>query len=90
MRKNKSGPTPGHKAVLVSDDAFLLLKQLQRREDGDALPLTFDLKEIATALVLEAEALPNLRDRVRQRALTVMNDMLSPATAIQSRNQEQT
>lgn len=72
--------TPGHKAVLVSEAAFQLLKELQRQAPDDALPLTFDLKEVATALVLEAAALPNLRERVRRRALAVMHDIVTADT----------
>lgn len=76
--KQKPSHTPGHKAVLVSDEAFLILKSFQRHEAGDRIALSFDLKDIVTAIVIEAtETIPDLRERTRLRALTVMHDIVA-------------
>lgn len=76
---NQKKHTPGFQAVLVSDEAFDLLKQLQRRRyepgtDGEDAGngVRFDLKDIASAVVIEAMAVPDLPARAQARAAHVV------------------
>lgn len=70
--------TPGHKAVLVSEEAFEILKSIQRAQPGEPMALTFDLKDAVSAVILEAAtSIPNLRERARQRAFAVMHGLLT-------------
>lgn len=78
--KDRYPKTPGHKAVLVSEHAFDILKSIQKVQPGASgdLPVIFDLKDIVSAVVLEAsERLPDLRERARERAFVVMHDLLA-------------
>lgn len=78
--KERRQRTPGHKAVLVSEQAFDILKSIQKIQPGtdSDLPVIFDLKDIVSAVVLEAaDRIPDLRERARQRAFVVMHDMLA-------------
>jgi hypothetical protein len=66
--------------VLVSEQAFDILKSIQKIQPGtdSDLPVIFDLKDIVSAVVLEAaDRIPDLRERARQRAFVVMHDMLA-------------
>ena len=69
--------TPGHKAVLVSEAAFRQLKSIQSWKACEQIPVRFDLKDIATAFVEEAMAIPGFRERVLQRALANVTSLLT-------------
>ena len=61
--------TPGFKAVLIADAAYHGLKEYQSWRACGHLPVRFDLKDIATAFVEEALAIPGFQERVLRRAL---------------------
>lgn len=65
--------TPGYKAVLVSDEAYLHLKAIQsiRTPGGVGIAsVRFDLKDIVTAFVEEAMTVPGFQERVLCRVTT--------------------
>ena len=75
----KAKRTNGHKAVVVSDEAFALLKSLQSAANDEPMQIRFDLKDVVSAFVLEAMEAPNIRERSRRRALAVIQNIcLSP------------
>ncbi len=70
--------TPGHTSVLVSNEAFDLLKKLQKQSyghgDQNTGHMMLDLKHVATAVVLEAMHQEGLPARALTRATqTVIN-----------------
>ena len=69
MRSGTATRTPGYKAVLVADEPYRALKQLQSHQSCGHLPVRFDLKDISTAVVEVALETPGLADRALQRAL---------------------
>ncbi len=63
--------TPGFRSILVSEEAFDQLKKLQRHTYGhqnDANGVRFDLKDVASAVVLEALLITDLPERAMDRA----------------------
>ncbi|MBK6742621.1 MAG: hypothetical protein IPG66_06420 [Hydrogenophilales bacterium] len=72
--------TPGHKVVLVSDEAFDLLKKLQKQScghgDQDGGDMMLDLKHVATAVVLEAMHQEGLAVRALKRARLIVINLL--------------
>lgn len=70
--------TLGFKPVLISNEAFAALKSLQSWRSCQHLPVRFDLKDLATAFVLEAMEVPGLRERVFARALATVTAHLTP------------
>ena len=68
--------TPGYKAVLVTDAAFSQLKSIQSWKSCERMPVRFDLKDIATAFVEEAMAIPGFQERVLKRALADITALL--------------
>lgn len=63
----------GFKALLISEQAFALLKtlQLDAARGGER---RIELRDFATALVLEALEIPDICDRTRRRALAVISE----------------
>lgn len=77
MNTHARSTTPGYKAILVSDEAFAAIKAIQLSSDDQKLPVRFDLKDIATAFVLEALNVPNIREKSRMRAFAVITQTLN-------------
>ena len=65
-----------HKAIVIHESAFRALKAMQMPLPDEPLQVRFDLKDIATAVFLEALNLPEIRERARMRALAVINQKL--------------
>ena len=72
--------TPGFKSILIADAAYHGLKAYQSWESCSHLPVRFDLKDIATAFVEEALAIPGFKDRVLQRAFNNVSRVVAAAT----------
>ncbi|MEN9356976.1 MAG: hypothetical protein RL695_1147 [Pseudomonadota bacterium] len=75
-RQSSRQHTPGYKAVLVTDAAFSQLKSIQSWKSCERMPVRFDLKDIATAFVEEAMAIPGFQERVLKRALADVTALL--------------
>lgn len=85
--------TPGFKAVLIADQAYQGLKAYQSWRSCSHLPVRFDLKDIATAFVEEALAIPGFRERVLHRAFSNVSRAVAashnpPLVAAQPRSKE--
>ena len=72
--------TPGFKAVLIADAAYQGLKEYQSWRACSHLPVRFDLKDIATAFVEEALAIPGFQERVLQRAFSNVSRAVAAST----------
>jgi hypothetical protein len=69
--------TPGFRPILVSEEAFDRLKKLQRLaygHDNDTNGVRFDLKDVASAVVLEALLIDGFPARVMDRAARTVLD----------------
>lgn len=62
--------TPGFRPILISEEAFDRLKKLQRHTYGHHDPngVRFDLKDVVSALVLEALEIEDMPSRALGRA----------------------
>lgn len=70
MSQGDKKHTPGFQPVLVSLDAFDQLKQLQKSTYGhqdDPNGVRFDLKDIASSVILEAMRVKGLKARALDR-----------------------
>ncbi|TCJ20179.1 hypothetical protein EZJ19_00985 [Parasulfuritortus cantonensis] len=74
--------TPGFRSILVSEAAFDKLKKLQRLTYGhqsDPNGVRFDLKDVVSAVVLEALEIEDLPQRALDRtARTVFSSLNIP------------
>ncbi|MEW5769789.1 MAG: hypothetical protein AB1831_05425 [Pseudomonadota bacterium] len=76
--------TPGFRPILVSEEAFDRLKKLQRLQrlayghDNDLNGLRFDLKDVASAVVLEALLIDGFPVRAMDRAARTVLDSFHP------------
>ncbi len=86
MHKRESGlnhekkVTPGFRPILISEAAFDRLKKLQKRTYGheyDPNGVRFDLKDIASAVVLEALEIDGLPGRALSRAAQSFVDSIT-------------
>lgn len=71
--------TPGFRSILVSEEAFDLLKKLQRQtygHDNDPNGVRFDLKDVASAVVMEAMLIEELPGRSLTRAARAVFDSI--------------
>lgn len=69
--------TPGFRPILVSEEAFDRLKKLQRLaygHDNDPNGVRFDLKDVASAVVLEALQIDGFPERAMDRAARTVLD----------------
>lgn len=72
--------TPGFRPILISEAAFDRLKKLQKRTYGhqhDPNGVRFDLKDIASAVVLEAFEIDDLPSRALGRAAQSFVDSIT-------------
>lgn len=75
--------TPGFRPILVSEEAFDQLKKLQRHAYGhlpDPNGVRFDLKDVASAVVIEALQTAALPERAMARAARAVFDSFHNAT----------
>lgn len=69
--------TPGFRPILVFEEAFDRLKKLQRLaygHDNDPNGVRFDLKDVASAVVLEALLIDGFPARAMDRAARTVLD----------------
>ena len=73
--------TPGFRSILISEEAFDLLKKLQRQTYGhesDPNGVRFDLKDVASAVVMEAMLIDGLPGRSLTRAARAVFESIYP------------
>lgn len=73
--------TPGFRPILVSEEAFDRLKKLQRLaygHDNDPNGVRFDLKDVASAVVLEALLIDGFPALAMDRAARTVLDSFHP------------
>jgi hypothetical protein len=61
--------TAGFRSVLVTEECFERLKQLQKSKSCGDRPVWIDLKDLASTVIEEALAIPGFTDRVLVQAL---------------------
>lgn len=72
--------TPGFRSILVSEEAFDQLKKLQKLTYGhlnDPNGVRFDLKDVVSAVVLEALAIDGLPARALDRTARAVFSQLN-------------